>query len=115
MPAQKHLLANDEEYILISAYVSDGTGDATRMRARRVWFIFPYQDSKLGQEYTTNVYPSYVNMLAPFETYPFLVDGSINDIVLENGTFNLSYSIGNYTKKYTLDHWLSEIGGGFIE
>ena len=35
-----------------------------------------------------------------------MVDGSIKDIVLENGTFNLSYS-SNYIKAWSVEKWFS--------
>lgn len=138
---------DEEEYILISASVWDGTYDLSRMRTYHVWFIFPYQDVIVGKEYTANIYPSVVGVSAPFETYPFLVDGearnkcnvplaatvkysrkgkyiqgsftakgamemvdgSIKDIILEDGTFNLSYSLGNYIKTWSIERWLSDI------
>ena len=137
---------DEEEYILISASVWDGTYDLSRMRTYHVWFIFPYQDVIVGKEYTANIYPSVVGVSAPVETYPFfvdgearnecyvplaatvkysrkgkyiqgsftatgameMVDGSVMDIVLENGTFNLSYS-SHYIKTWSIDQWLSDM------
>lgn len=37
-----------------------------------------------------------------------MADGSIKEVMLENGTFNFSYS-SNYMKTYSVDQWLSEI------
>lgn len=37
-----------------------------------------------------------------------MADGGMKDVMLENGTFNLSYS-SNFIKTYTLDKWLLDI------